>query len=677
MEPGSPEEEEKVLLNIYTDESFHNDLNIVCIKEEEAEDDENLYCEECKSFFFNKCELHGPALFIPDTPVPTGGPDRARQTLPPGLEVQQSGIPGAGLGVFNKGETVPVGAHFGPYQGEAVDKEEAVNSGYSWVIYRSGRGEEYIDAQSEIHANWMRYVNCSCDDEEQNLVAFQYRGGIYFRCCRPISPGQELLVCYEENYAKYLSITFDYIWNRKCSTNEAGDDATLPVFSCFMCPVFYSTQTYLQKHIRRCHHEEYEKLLDRSGEADHHHHQDLTFPVSSTGQETSSEVLHPDTPHRGTQKEAYSCSECGKSFVQWKGLRRHQRVHTGEKPYQCAQCGKCFTQQSVLQRHQLIHTGEKPHHCTLCGKRFTQQSDLQRHLAIHTGEKPFQCTECGKSYTRQNHLQEHRRLHTGEKTYICLQCGKMFFQRNALTKHQRLHTGKNYHCSECGKAFTQESSLQQHHCCPVDEKPYQCLLCGKGFPGMYHLMRHQRIHTGEKPFHCEECGKRFTQQSSLQVHQRAHNGEKPYQCIQCGKSFTRKTNLIKHQRIHTGENLYHCSQCGKIFTDHTRFVNHQSIHREEKPYQCSQCGKKFGQQSYLQRHQRLHNGEKRYFCLQCGTRFTRQSNLIRHQRIYAEDKNCHCLACGQSFAFSCALKTHTCTNAEPPAHDANLSSQEA
>lgn len=63
-----------------------------------------------------------------------GVADRARQTLPSGLEIQKSSIPDSGLGVFNKGQTVPVGAHFGPYQGQMVDREEAMNSVYSWVV---------------------------------------------------------------------------------------------------------------------------------------------------------------------------------------------------------------------------------------------------------------------------------------------------------------------------------------------------------------------------------------------------------------------------------------------------------------------------------------------------------------------------------------------------------------
>ncbi|KAB5555911.1 hypothetical protein PHYPO_G00039560 [Pangasianodon hypophthalmus] len=174
-------------------------------------------CEVCKSSFVKECEVHGPPLFIPDTPVPMGVTDRARQTLPAGLEVRKSSIPDSGLGVFSKGETVPVGAHFGPYQGELVDREEA--SAYSWVISRSRQCEEYIDARNENRANWMRYVNCARNEEEQNLVAFQYRGGILYRCCQPIKPGQELLVWYEEEYSKDHDFTLDFLKKKKCSND--------------------------------------------------------------------------------------------------------------------------------------------------------------------------------------------------------------------------------------------------------------------------------------------------------------------------------------------------------------------------------------------------------------------------------------------------------------------------
>ena len=91
-------------------------------------------CEDCESFYIDECGVHGPPNFIPDTPAPVGVPDRARLTLPPGLVVRESNIPNAGLGVFNQGQTVPKRAHFGPYEGEVMDRDEAIESGYSWVV---------------------------------------------------------------------------------------------------------------------------------------------------------------------------------------------------------------------------------------------------------------------------------------------------------------------------------------------------------------------------------------------------------------------------------------------------------------------------------------------------------------------------------------------------------------
>ncbi|KAL7866243.1 hypothetical protein SRHO_G00114900 [Serrasalmus rhombeus] len=218
---------EKVQLNSYIRErNVPHSPNISYTEEEELKHEDNLYCEECRSFFTDECEVHGPVVFIPDTPVPVGVADRARQTLPDCLEIRRCGITGSDLGVFNQRETISVGTHFGPYEGDLTDKEEAMNSRYSWVLHKKGQCAEYIDAERETHANWMRYVNCAGNDEEQNLVAFQHKGGILYRCCRPIEAGQELLVWYAEEYARNHDIPFDYLWNRKGSVKETSDVLT-------------------------------------------------------------------------------------------------------------------------------------------------------------------------------------------------------------------------------------------------------------------------------------------------------------------------------------------------------------------------------------------------------------------------------------------------------------------
>lgn len=62
-----------------------------------------------------------------------------------------------------------------------------------------------------------RYVVCSRNENEQNLVAIQQDGRVLFRCCRTIYPGQELKVWYAEEYAQSLSTIWDKIWDKKCT----------------------------------------------------------------------------------------------------------------------------------------------------------------------------------------------------------------------------------------------------------------------------------------------------------------------------------------------------------------------------------------------------------------------------------------------------------------------------
>ncbi|XP_066214055.1 histone-lysine N-methyltransferase PRDM7-like [Saccopteryx leptura] len=100
--------------------------------------------------------MHKPPTFVKDSAVDKGHLNHAALTLPPGLRIRPSGIPEAGLEVWNEASALPVGLHFGPYKGQITEDEEAGNNGYSWLITKGRNYHKYVDGKDESWANWMR-----------------------------------------------------------------------------------------------------------------------------------------------------------------------------------------------------------------------------------------------------------------------------------------------------------------------------------------------------------------------------------------------------------------------------------------------------------------------------------------------------------------------------------------
>ena len=67
----------------------------------------------------------------------------------------------------------------------------------------------YINGKNEQFANWMRYVNCSRNEEEQNMIAYQFHGKIFYRVYKDVEAGTEFLVWYGEEYAGELGIALE------------------------------------------------------------------------------------------------------------------------------------------------------------------------------------------------------------------------------------------------------------------------------------------------------------------------------------------------------------------------------------------------------------------------------------------------------------------------------------
>ncbi|XP_053622959.1 zinc finger protein OZF-like isoform X2 [Plodia interpunctella] len=298
---------------------------------------------------------------------------------------------------------------------------------------------------------------------------------------------------------------------------------------------------------------------------------------------------------------------------------RNPRLETTTRtgPHECNVCQRQFAQNSDLKRHYRIHTGEKPYQCEVCLSRFSSKHTLSMHYRIHTGEKPFECEVCQRKFSCKSTLTTHKRTHTGEKLFHCEDCQKTFTRKSDLLKHFRIHTDvASAQTSDAGKRKQIETTLDRKQRKPQQEStrtvqgPHECNVCQRRFNRNGYLLEHLRTHTGEKPFECEVCQRRFSKKTNLLSHIRIHTGEKPFPCDICHMRFSKKTNLLTHIITHTGNKPFRCDVCQKRFSLKVNLISHSRTHTGEKPFKCEVCQKCFRYKARFLSHIRSYSCEQ-------------------------------------------------------------------
>ncbi|XP_067057036.1 PR domain zinc finger protein 12-like [Acropora muricata] len=266
-------------------------------------------------------------------------------SLPEQVTIAPSSIPGVQLGVFSTC-WIKDGTQMGPYTGRIVKIEELnseVDNSLMWeVLNEDGSVSHFLDAKDENPRNWMGFVNCARNEQEQNLDVFQYGGNIYYRAVKDIPPDQELLVWYGGTYVQFLGIPG-------------------------IAPV--------NDFVRR------KRRVGPEEEEVPHVQEDTVY------------TFNPERVKSTVVPGRLKCTLCRRGFNSRSNLRSHMRIHTLEKPFQCKYCKKSFSQSSTLRNHTRLHTGEKPYKCIVCHFAYSQLAGLRahqksaRHRPLHEAAK--------------------------------------------------------------------------------------------------------------------------------------------------------------------------------------------------------------------------------------------------------------------------------------------------
>lgn len=135
------------------------------------------------------------------------------------------------------------------------------------------------------------------------------------------------------------------------------------------------------------------------------------IPKRSIKQESLDIIVQPDM----NIPEFYNEDAGGDSDSSETTSRKQTRSSKDSNMFTCTYCQKVLRTKKGLKIHQRRHTGEKLRSCHICQAKFTRTNHLRRHLETHNkanqDSSAHVCGECGASFTRAYHLLKHKREH--------------------------------------------------------------------------------------------------------------------------------------------------------------------------------------------------------------------------------------------------------------------------
>ncbi|XP_076361048.1 uncharacterized protein LOC143252584 isoform X1 [Tachypleus tridentatus] len=292
------------------------------MSEKPCNDEVHDECDVCEGYHdTSECPLLGVGAKVEDKQIPS----RARLTIPHNLQVNDRDY--GCLKVIAK-ERIVSKTQFGPVEAPRVSNLDKVPSFILKVFNKDGTSI-FLNTSDETYCNWMCLVSPVKDGIHQNLIAYQLQDNIYFSAQRDINVGEELCVGYAPAYGKKIELALQQSDSVSPLKNKIqvshSNDTSNGVHENFNTDVQQVTQPPPKRKRGR---PPKSVSLQRNKAGNDTNQIDIDT-------EPATVLSNLDAKDLGvkTDLKEWSCSQCGKHFIDCLLFARHLQEHYKPKHF--------------------------------------------------------------------------------------------------------------------------------------------------------------------------------------------------------------------------------------------------------------------------------------------------------------------------------------------------------